>query len=124
MSPSSERPSFRHDSATSAHVEPQLGSSMNTPRLPLSKDEWLEEVEHAFEAAELDYSLLYRRFVGLSMDDPVWDATTFTKNRDRLLDGDIADAFFAEVLVAINDEGLMSDEHFTVDGTLLEAWAS
>src|SRR5512138_2194072 len=73
---------------------------------------------------ELDYSVLYRWFVGLSMDDPVWDATTFTKNRDRLLEGDIADAFFAEVLAAIKQEGLLSDEHFTVDGTLLEAWAS
>jgi transposase len=73
---------------------------------------------------ELDYSVLYRWFVGLSLDDPVWDATTFTKNRDRLLDGDIADAFFAEVLDAIKQEGLLSDEHFTVDGTLLEAWAS
>jgi transposase len=73
---------------------------------------------------ELDYSVLYRWFVGLSLDDPVWDATTFTKNRDRLLDGDIADAFFAEVLGAIKAEGLLSDEHFTVDGTLLEAWAS
>lgn len=73
---------------------------------------------------ELDYSVLYRWFVGLSMDDPVWDATTFTKNRDRLLDGDIADAFFAEVLAAVRTEGLLSDEHFTVDGTLLEAWAS
>ena len=73
---------------------------------------------------ELDYSVLYRWFVGLSMDDPTWDATTFTKNRDRLLDGDIADAFFAEVLAAIKQEGLLSDEHFTVDGTLLEAWAS
>jgi transposase len=50
---------------------------------------------------ELDYSVLYRWFVGLSLDDPVWDATTFPKNRDRLLDGDIADAFFAEVLAAI-----------------------
>src|SRR5918994_6751762 len=73
---------------------------------------------------ELDYSVLYRWFVGLSMDDPIWDATTFTKNRDRLLAGDIADAFFAEVLAAIQAEGLLSDEHFTVDGTLLEAWAS
>ena len=73
---------------------------------------------------ELDYSMLYRWFVGLSMDDAVWDATTFTKNRDRLLRGDIADAFFAEVLAAIRGEGLLSDEHFTVDGTLLEAWAS
>src|SRR5918994_1670323 len=73
---------------------------------------------------ELDYSVLYRWFVGLSMDDSIWDATTFTKNRDRLLAGDIADAFFAEVLAAIQAEGLLSDEHFTVDGTLLEAWAS
>src|SRR5262249_59060851 len=68
--------------------------------------------------------VLYRWFVGLSLDDPVWDATTFTKNRDRMLDGDIADAFFAEVLAAIKQDGLLSDEHFTVDGTLLEAWAS
>src|ERR1700732_4574227 len=73
---------------------------------------------------ELDYSVLYRWFVGLSLDDPIWDATTFTKNRDRLLAGDIADAFFAEVVAAIKADGLMSDEHFTVDGTLLEAWAS
>lgn len=73
---------------------------------------------------ELDYNILYRWFVGLSLDDPVWDATTFSKNRDRLLVGDIADAFFAEVLAAIKAEGLLSDEHFTVDGTLLEAWAS
>ncbi len=73
---------------------------------------------------ELDYNILYRWFVGLTLDDPVWDATTFTKNRDRLLEGDVADAFFAEVLAAIKAEGLLSDEHFTVDGTLLEAWAS
>jgi transposase len=73
---------------------------------------------------ELDYSVLYRWFVGLSLDDPIWDATTFTKNRERLLAGDIADAFFAEVLAAIKADGLLSDEHFTVDGTLLEAWAS
>jgi transposase len=73
---------------------------------------------------ELDYSVLYRWFVGLSLDDPIWDATTFTKNRDRLLEGDIAAAFFAEVVAASKADGLMSDEHFTVDGTLLEAWAS
>jgi transposase len=73
---------------------------------------------------ELDYNILFRWFVGLSLDDPIWDATVFTKNRDRLLDGAVADAFFAEVLAAIKGEGLLSDEHFTVDGTLLEAWAS
>jgi transposase len=73
---------------------------------------------------QLQYNLLFRWFVGLSMDDPVWDSTTFTKNRDRLLDGDIATAFFQEVLAEAQAAGLVSDEHFTVDGTLLEAWAS
>jgi transposase len=73
---------------------------------------------------QLQYNLLFRWFVGLSMDDPVWDATTFTKNRDRLLEGEIAAAFFAEVLADAKAAGLVSDEHFTVDGTLLEAWAS
>ena len=73
---------------------------------------------------QLQYNLLFRWFVGLSMDDPVWDATTFTKNRDRLLDGDIAAAFFQEVMADAQAAGLVSDEHFTVDGTLLEAWAS
>ena len=73
---------------------------------------------------ELDYNILFRWFVGLSLDEAIWDATVFTKNRDRLLDGAVADAFFAEVLAAIKGEGLLSDEHFTVDGTLLEAPAS
>jgi transposase len=73
---------------------------------------------------QLHYNLLFRWFVGLSMDDPVWDATTFTKNRDRLLDGAIATAFFHEVLVEAKAAQLLSDDHFTVDGTLLEAWAS
>jgi transposase len=73
---------------------------------------------------QLQYNLLFRWFVGLSMDDPVWDATVFSKNRDRLLDGAIASAFFAEVLAEAKAAGLVSDEHFTVDGTLLEAWAS
>ena len=73
---------------------------------------------------QLDYNLLFRWFVGLGMDDPVWDATTFTKNRDRLLEGDVARAFFAAVLDQIRRKKLLSDEHFSVDGTLLEAWAS
>src|SRR5712692_8276850 len=73
---------------------------------------------------ELDYSVLFRWFVGLGMDDPVWDATTFTKNRDRLLAGNVAEAFFQEVMAEARGAGLLSDEHFTVDGTLLEAWAS
>jgi transposase len=73
---------------------------------------------------QLDYNLLFRWFVGLNMDDAVWDATVFSKNRERLLDGDIAQAFFEAVLRQAEDESLLSDEHFTVDGTLLEAWAS
>jgi transposase len=72
----------------------------------------------------IDYDLLFRWFVGLGIEDAVWDATTFTKNRDRLLDGDIAGRFLAAVLTHDNVRGLLSSEHFSVDGTLLEAWAS
>ena len=70
---------------------------------------------------QLQYNLLFRWFLGLSMDDPVWDTTVFATNRDRLLAGEIAAAFFAEVLAQAEAAGLVSDEHFTVDGTLLEA---
>ena len=73
---------------------------------------------------ELEYNLLYRWFVGLGMDDAVWVPTTFTKNRDRLLEGDVARAFFDAVLGQAREQGLLSSEHFTVDGTLIEAWAS
>jgi transposase len=71
----------------------------------------------------IDFDLLFRWFVGLGMDDPVWDATTFTKNRDRLLAGEIATRFLAVVLAQPKVKALLSDEHFSVDGTLLEAWA-
>ncbi len=73
---------------------------------------------------EIDYSVLFRWFVGMNMDEPVWDATVFTKNRDRLLDGDVAQQFLFEVVRQAQNQGLTSDEHFTVDGTLIEAWAS
>jgi len=73
---------------------------------------------------QLDYNLLFRWFVGLTMDDPIWAPTVFSKNRDRLLEGDIAREFFHEVVEMARRRGLLSDEHFTVDGTLLEAWAS
>jgi IS5 family transposase len=73
---------------------------------------------------QLEYNLLFRWFVGVGMDDAVWSPTTFTKNRDRLLDGDIAAAFFEAVLIHADTARLLSDDHFTVDGTLLEAWAS
>jgi transposase len=72
---------------------------------------------------QLDYNLLFRWFVGLNMDDPVWDFTVFSKNRERLLEADVACAFFAEIGQLAREQGLLSDEHFTVDGTLIEAWA-
>jgi IS5 family transposase len=72
---------------------------------------------------ELQYNLLFRWFVGLDLDAPVWDVTVFTKNRDRLLAGEVASAFFEQVLAQAKAQHLLSDEHFTVDGTLIEAWA-
>ena len=73
---------------------------------------------------EIDYSILYRWFVGLNLDEQVWDATSFTKNRDRLLEAAVAKEFLAQVVERARLAGLVSDEHFTVDGTLLDAWAS
>jgi transposase len=73
---------------------------------------------------QLDYNLLFRWFVGLSMDAPVWDVTVFTKNRERLLEGDVARQFLATLLARPRVKALLSDEHFSVDGTLIEAWAS
>ncbi len=73
---------------------------------------------------QLEYNLLFRWFIGLGMDEPIWDHSTFSKNRDRLLKGDVATGFFDAVLTEARAQRLLSDEHFTVDGTLLEAWAS
>jgi transposase len=73
---------------------------------------------------EIDYSVLFRWFIGMNLDEGMWDVTVFTKNRDRLLDGDVAREFLCEVVRQAREEGLSSDEHFTVDGTLIEAWAS
>jgi transposase len=73
---------------------------------------------------QLEYNLLFRWFVGLNMDESVWVATVFSKNRDRLMAGDVAEKFFAQVLAQAEAAGLVSDEHFSVDGTLIEAWAS
>jgi IS5 family transposase len=72
---------------------------------------------------EIDYSVLFRWFVGLNLDEEVWAPTTFSKNRDRLLEADVAKEFLAQVVQQAQQKGLTSDEHFTVDGTLLEAWA-
>ncbi len=73
---------------------------------------------------QLDYNLLFRWFVGLGVDDPVWDHSTFSKNRDRLLDADVAAMFMAAVLRHGKVKPFLSDDHFSVDGTLIEAWAS
>jgi transposase len=73
---------------------------------------------------EMDYNILFRWFVGLNLDDSVWDATVFTKNRDRLLEAEVAKEFLARVVGQAREKGWTSDEHFSVDGTLLEAWAS
>ncbi len=73
---------------------------------------------------EIDYNILFRWFVGLNLDEEVWDATTFTKNRERLLEAEVAKQFLAAVVEMAGKKDLVSDEHFTVDGTLLEAWAS
>jgi transposase len=73
---------------------------------------------------QLDYNLLFRWFVGLNIDDAVWDVTVFTKNRERLIAGEVAAHFFQAVLAPARAANLLSDEHFTVDGTLIEAWAN
>src|SRR5260370_35615686 len=73
---------------------------------------------------EMDYILVFRWFVGLNADDAVWDATVFTKNRDRLLEADVAKLFLAQVVAQAGARGLTSEEHFTVDGTLRQAGAS
>ena len=73
---------------------------------------------------QLDYNLLYRWFVGLNADDPVWDVTVFTKNRERLMAGDVSQRLLEAVLRQAGEHDLLSEEHFTVDGTLIQAWAS
>jgi transposase len=71
---------------------------------------------------QLEYNLLFRWFVGLSANEPVWHPTVFTKNRDRLLEGAVSDEFFSLIVAQARRKKLLSDEHFTVDGTLIEAW--
>jgi len=73
---------------------------------------------------QLDYNLLFRWFVGLEMDDEVWDVTVFTKNRERLIRGEVSQGLLASVLVEARENNLLSEEHFTVDGTLIQAWAA
>src|SRR5215475_2099436 len=72
---------------------------------------------------QLEYNLLFRWFVGLSANEPVWHPTVFTKNRDRLMEGEVAEEFFSLIVNQAKRKHLLSSEHFTVDGTLIEAWA-
>ncbi len=73
---------------------------------------------------QLDYNMLFRWFVGMSMDDKVWDHSTFAKNRARLIGSEVATEFFRQIRDQAGEKGLLSDEHFTVDGTLIGAWVS
>jgi transposase len=73
---------------------------------------------------QLDYNLLFRWFVGLSMDAPIWDATVYSRNRDRLIEGDVAARFLQAIVQSKRVRTLLSDDHFSVDGTLIDAWAS
>jgi transposase len=107
MYPSAGRPSIAPEKLLRAQVL-QMLYSIRSERLLME---------------EIDYSILFRWFVGLNLDEEVWDATVFTKNRDRLLEAEVAKLFLAEVVEEAREKGLSSDEHFTVDGTLLEAWA-
>ena len=72
---------------------------------------------------EIEYNILFRWFVGVNLDEEVWDETVFSKNRDRLLEADVAKQFFQQVVEQLRVQDFTSNEHFTVDGTLLEAWA-
>jgi hypothetical protein len=73
---------------------------------------------------QMNYNLLFRWFVGLEMDDPIWDVTVFTKNRERLIEGAVSQMLLESVLFEAREHDLLSEEHFTVDGTLIQAWAS
>ena len=84
----------------------------------------LRSLQTSLLMEQLNYNLMYRWFVGLSPDDPVWDPTTFTKNRDRLQNGEVFAKFMTKLLNHPQVKPLLSDEHFSVDGTLIEAWAS
>src|SRR5215472_535044 len=106
----------------------RLYSSFGRPSIPLEKllRALLLHILYTIRSErllmeQLQYNLLFRWFVGLNMDEPVWVATVFSKNRDRLLEGEIAEKFFALVLEQARAAELLSDEHFSVDGTLIEA---
>jgi transposase len=108
----------------------EMYSATGRPSIPPEKLLWALLLQMLYSIRserllmeEIDYSVLFRWFVGMNLDEPVWE-TTFTKNRERLLDGDVAREFLAEIVRQARGRGWACDEHFTVDGTLIEAWAS
>lgn len=128
------RPIRRMTDAVLAQLSPRftaMYSSMGRPSIPpeqLLRALLLQSLysvrSERLLMEESDYSVLFRWFVGLGMDEPIWSPTTFSKDRERLLSHDVAAAFFDAVVSEARAAGLMSDEHFTVDSTQLEAWAS
>src|ERR1035438_8081659 len=91
-----------------------------SPEQRVPADHPLRPIREMANMEQLDYNVLYRWFVGLNMDDAIWDVTVFTKNRERFLNGDIAEKFFGAVLEQARAAGYLSEDHFTVDGTLIE----
>jgi transposase len=114
--------SGRFEALYSAHGRPSIPPEKLLRALLLQAFFGLRSERQLME--QLNYNLLFRWFVGLSMDAPVWDASTFSKNRERLLEGDVARQFLAAIISQPRVKALMSDEHFSVDGTLIQAWAS
>jgi len=109
----------------------QMYSDMGRPSIPPEKllRALLLQVFYSIRSErmlmeQLDYNMLFRWFVGLAIDEPVWHPTTFTQNRERLLEQDISRRFFQEVIDLARKDRLLSSEHFTIDGTFIEAWAS
>lgn len=122
VDPILERLSSRFDEIYSTTGRPSIPPEMLLKALLL---QILYGIRSEFLLLEqIDFNLLFRWFVGLGPDDRIWDESVFTKNRDRLLRGDVADLFFHEVVRVADKKKLVSKEHFTVDGTLIEAWAS
>ncbi|MEX5282570.1 MAG: transposase, partial [Nitrospiraceae bacterium] len=117
--------------ATLERTFDEMYSSTGRPSIPperLLKSELLLALfsirGHRLFCEELNYNMLYRWFLDMSLDDPGFDHSTFSQNSERLLRHEVAQRFFDAVVTTARREGLLSDEHFTVDGTLIEAWAS
>ena len=117
-----ERMNGKFDDLYSATGRPSIAPERLIRGLLLQVLYWVRSERQLIE--QLDYNLLFRWFVGLEMDDEVWDVTVFTKNRERLIRGEVSQGLLASVLVEARENNLLSEEHFTVDGTLIQAWAA